>query len=108
MLPPSFVVTAVSSFVPWTNELSVDLYGSSSLEASATLFQSDGPSSTFVLASVSISKPLPGRLTSGWLASAGNRAPTTATRTTSSAALSARLDGRSSGMDGIAQAPYSG
>src|SRR5215207_4365597 len=73
MLPLTTEGTAVSSFEPWPNESSPPPLSLSLLRASATPAQSiDGAaSSTFRFASVSISKLLPGRLTSGWFACAG-------------------------------------
>src|SRR6266540_5026103 len=73
MLPSTTVGTGLSSLVPWPKESSVPPEGLSALRTSVTDAQSieGAGSSTLRLASVSISKLLPGRLTSGWLAPAG-------------------------------------
>jgi hypothetical protein len=84
MLPLTTLGTAVSSLAPWPKDSSVGPLAESALRISATFAQSmDGAgSSTRRLASVSISKLLPGRLTSGWLANALNGAVAPATSTT--------------------------
>ena len=68
--PDTTVGTAVSSLLPWPNELSSVPLGWSVSRSSATLAQSmDGdPCSTVRFASVSISKWLPSSETSPWLA----------------------------------------
>src|SRR5215212_350892 len=72
MLPSTTLGTAVPSLVPWPNDSSELPLGESALRFSVTFAQSrDGAgSSTLRFASVSISKLLPARLTSGWLANA--------------------------------------
>ena len=72
MLPLTTVGFAVSSFVPWPKDSSRAPLAVSTFLTSATLTQSiDGAAcSTVRFASVSISKLLPGRLTSPWTASA--------------------------------------
>jgi hypothetical protein len=91
MLPDTTVGTAVSSLVPCPKESSLVPLGASAFRFSTTLAQSTLPaSSTLRFASVSTSKLLPLRLTSGWLANAAVDDIRPAAKTTAKVAMPAR------------------